>query len=215
MKNPPLFLRAVNLINGLFIVFLASIIWVPATIAAEPNTSQIQLIEKMKQGGLVIFMRHASTIKKQIDARPIDLKDCEKQRNLSDQGRKEALLVGQSFAKHSIPVSEVISSPFCRCKDTAELAFNTFKIDNNLFYSIGLPPEERKNKTAALADMLSTIPVSGNRVIISHTSNLKEATGIWPQVEGAVYVINPSNNHPPEFLGSIKPSDWQSLELFL
>lgn len=213
MKNLLSLLRAVNLINGLFLAFLASFIWVPATIAAEQNTSQIQLIEKMKQGGLVIFMRHASTIKKQIDARPIDLKDCEKQRNLSESGRNEALLVGQSFAKHSIPVAEVISSPFCRCKDTAQLAFNNFKTDNNLFYSIGLPPEERKKKTAALTGMLSTIPVTGNRVIISHTSNLKEATGVWPKVEGAIYVFIPSNNHPPEFLGSIKPSDWNSLEL--
>ncbi|MGH1460938.1 MAG: histidine phosphatase family protein [Neptuniibacter sp.] len=213
MKNPLPLLRAVNLINGLFITFLASFIWVPATIAGEPNTSQIQLIEKMRQGGLVIFMRHASTKKNQIDARPIDLKDCEKQRNLSDTGRNEALLVGQSFAKHSIPASEVISSPFCRCKDTAQLAFQSFKIDNNLFYSIGLPPEERKTKTAALAGMLSTIPVTGNRIIISHTSNLKEATGVWPKVEGAIYVFNPSNNQPPEFLGSIKPSDWKSLEL--
>lgn len=207
MRTEPQKLKAVFRVAAFFSAFL---LYAQNSFSEATDLSKSELIQKMQEGGLVIFIRHASTIKSQIDARPIDLSNCEKQRNLSEQGKQEASLIGQSFKKYGIKVSEVLTSPFCRCKDTAQLAFKSYEIRENLYYTIGLPPEERKTKSLALHALLSTPPTNGNRIIVSHTSNLKEAAGIWPRVEGGAYIFEPSEgaSHNLNYLGSLTPSQW-------
>ena len=51
------------------------------------------------------------------------LHDCRTQRNLSDEGRAHARQVGEAFRAQGVPVAQVLSSPWCRCLETARLAF--------------------------------------------------------------------------------------------
>lgn len=194
----------------LLIILIISISSFSYKAAAETTNTSV-LLEQLKQGGLVVFIRHAATVKAQIDARPIELNDCAKQRNLSEQGIQDSKLIGKMLKHHAIAVSEVISSPFCRCKDTASNAFDSFNVDHNLFFSIGLPVLERTVKTEALIAYLSNAPAEGNRVLVSHTTNLKEAANIWPKTEGGLYIFRPLGNSKFEYLGKILPSDWGSL----
>ena len=63
--------------------------------------------------------------------------DCSTQRNLNDQGREQSKKIKNFFTENKIPVDSVISSEWCRCKETALIAFNKFETKKflNSFYS--------------------------------------------------------------------------------
>jgi hypothetical protein len=52
--------------------------------ATEPSGSR--LVETLRSGGHVIYIRHAATDSVPDDADTVDFSDCDTQRNLSDQG---------------------------------------------------------------------------------------------------------------------------------
>jgi hypothetical protein len=71
------------------------------------------LVRALQQGGYVLYLRHATTSRDQPDADRIDLDRCETQRNLSDEGRRLARTIGETFTTLRIPVGRVLTSPFC------------------------------------------------------------------------------------------------------
>lgn len=170
-----------------------------------------QIVERLQKGGLVVYIRHAATDSSHKDQHPVDLENCDTQRNVSDLGRQQAKDIGAAFKRFSIPVSKVISSPFCRCKDTASIAFGEIELNSNLYFAVALPKKDRDAQTVKLREMLPSIPDKGNRVIVSHTGNLREATGIWPKPEGVAYVLEPLGNDMYKALGKIDPDVWNTL----
>jgi phosphohistidine phosphatase SixA len=175
------------------------------SLAASPLVSMLQ------QGGYVIYFRHAATDHSIDDQHPVDLNDCSTQRNLNEQGKEEARIIGEEFIRLNIPIGNIYSSPFCRCKETAEIAFGKYELNNNLYYAIALEPKIRKKQNIVLNKMLGTIPNNNmNTVIVAHTSNLREAAGVWPKPEGAAYVFKPLTDGSFKILGQIHPNDWSS-----
>lgn len=79
----------------------------------------------LEGGGRIVLMRHAQTDPGIGDPPGFALADCGTQRNLSAQGRADAARIGIQFRLRAIPVSDVLSSRWCRCLDTARLAFGT------------------------------------------------------------------------------------------
>ena len=77
----------------------------------------------LKGGGQVVLLRHASTPPAMGDPPGFRLDDCATQRNLSAIGREESRRIGAAFTTRGIPVDRVLSSPWCRCLETARLAF--------------------------------------------------------------------------------------------
>lgn len=77
----------------------------------------------MRGGGQIILMRHAVTTPGVGDPVGFRLEDCSTQRNLTDAGREDARRVGVTFRARGIPVGRVLSSSWCRCHETARLAF--------------------------------------------------------------------------------------------
>jgi cobalt-zinc-cadmium resistance protein CzcA len=65
------------------------------------------LVSALRQGGLVIYFRHADT-GPAYQEQGVDLKRCDSQRNLNDKGRNEARQIGAQFKRLGIPVGEVI-----------------------------------------------------------------------------------------------------------
>ena len=97
--------------------------------------SQDELILNLQSGGNIIFIRHALAPGTG-DPENIDLNDCETQRNLNDKGIEQSKLIGDFFKNNNIPIDQVLSSEWCRCKDTARYAFdefNTFKALNSFY----------------------------------------------------------------------------------
>jgi Histidine phosphatase superfamily (branch 1) len=72
--------------------------------------------------GAVILFRHALA-PGTFDPPGFKLNDCSTQRNLNDEGRRQAQLIGAWFTARQLRPARVRSSPWCRCLDTARLAF--------------------------------------------------------------------------------------------
>lgn len=76
----------------------------------------------LRQGGVVLALRHALA-PGNFDPPGFRLDDCSTQRNLSDAGRLQAQRIGAWLAQQQLVPARVRSSPWCRCMDTATLAF--------------------------------------------------------------------------------------------
>lgn len=176
----------------------------------QPVGKLASVLDELRRGGLVVFLRHTTT--EQADAdRPEDVRRCETQRQLSAKGRAEAVQIGKAIRTLDIPVGQVASSPHCRAKDTARLAFGRFAENPDLGFVIGSDAGETRRMTDALRRMLATPPARGsNSVIVSHSANLLEATGIFAKPEGAAYVFRPLGDGRFEAIAKILPDDWAS-----
>jgi len=78
--------------------------------------------DALRVPGSVVVLRH-SYAPGGFDPPDARLDDCSTQRNLDDNGRAQATRIGEAFRKNAIAVGLVLSSPRCRCLDTARLAF--------------------------------------------------------------------------------------------
>ena len=117
-----------------FIKFLL-IIFITINYPIKADSNQ-NLINELQQGGKLIFIRHAYAPGGG-DPNNFEINDCNTQRNLSDSGREQANKIGFFFQKNNILIDKVYSSEWCRCKETALIAFNHFEYKSflNSFFS--------------------------------------------------------------------------------
>ncbi len=81
-----------------------------------------EALRAVRAGGAVVAFRHALA-PGTFDPPGFSLGDCSTQRNLNDEGRQQARRIGQWFTAQNLKPARVRSSPWCRCIDTATLAF--------------------------------------------------------------------------------------------
>ena len=100
---------------------IAFCLWFALTCAISATTVQAsELSDKLQSADHVLLMRH--TLAPGVgDPANYTLDDCKTQRNLSDEGRKQAVVVGNWLKKQGVTTADMQSSAWCRCKDTAEL----------------------------------------------------------------------------------------------
>lgn len=166
------------------------------------------LLGAMQSGGYVVVMRHAATDHSKKDIDRSQSPDCSKQRDLSEQGIREARAIGQAMQRLEIPIGAVYSSPYCRATNTARHAFGDFEVDPDLQFSISKSRADAAALARHLQDqLLSAEPGKRNIVFVTHTSNIRDATGIWAKPEGAALVFLQDGNSL-RFRGLIKPEDW-------
>jgi len=167
-----------------------------------------ELIKSLQTGGYIMYMRHGATDQTQRDNNQSDFTDCNNQRNLSAAGRDQVKLIGHAIRAHDIPIGDVLSSPYCRCKDTAQLAFGEFQINSDLQFSISKNEQEAEWLGKRLYTMMKNTDVrSTNVVFVGHTANLKDGLGIWPKPEG-VTVVFQKKEDKLIYKGMIKPDEW-------
>jgi len=106
--------RLISVLALIFLVFLNSAF------------SNEKLITSLKEGGKLIFIRHAHAPGNG-DPENFNLKDCSTQRNLNREGINQSKKIGLFFTQNKIKIDKVLSSEWCRCKDTAKYAFNDYK----------------------------------------------------------------------------------------
>jgi phosphohistidine phosphatase SixA len=174
---------------------------------AKPEAGTV--IEALRKGGYVIYLRHAATNHSQTDAAEIDFDDCGTQRNLSPEGRRQAQAIGQVFRSREVSLDKVISSPYCRAVETGRLAFGAVETSDQLKFTIRANEADTEQRAEALRRMLATVPAEGsNTVVVAHTSNLREATGIWPKPEGVLVIFRPMPDRQFAHVATIKPDIW-------
>ena len=150
-----------KIINKTFIFFLIFL-------SFSNLYSNEKLIEKLKDGEKIILIRHALAPGSG-DPINFDLNDCTTQRNLNIEGIEQSKKIGSFFNKNNIPIDEVLSSEWCRCKDTAKHAFRKFKTFNalNSFFSEKFQ-KNRKSQMTDLSNFLKKWDDEKNLVLVTH-----------------------------------------------
>ena len=191
-----------------FLRFILIALAFSSTLNAEEVTTE-DMIKMLQQGGYILYVRHGATDHSQADSDLSDLRNCSKQRNLSKQGILESRALGEAIRKFNIKIDRVISSPYCRCVDTAIYAFERVEIDNQLRATFNENAEATQELVDSLSAKLKELPPSGtNTVLVAHTANLREVTKVWPKPEGVVHIFKPSGD-AYQHIGRITPVQWQ------
>ena len=156
-----------------------------ACLAAGPLAASDPADEKnfwstLKTGGRVILLRHAQTDPGIGDPANFKLESCGTQRNLSAKGRADAKRISQAFASQNIPVREVLSSRWCRCIDTAQLAFGRVKPAAMLDSMFDDSARARRQMADAVLAFAVGHTGPGNLVLVTHAQNIQALTGISP-----------------------------------
>jgi broad specificity phosphatase PhoE len=170
------------------------------------------LARALQQGGLVLAMRHAATDFSKPDQDSVDLADCRTQRNLSAQGRADARTIGRGVRRLKLRIGAVLSSPFCRTKETARLAFGRFTVSPALLNTIVAQHDARwRRQIRAARRLLGTKPAPGTlTVLVTHGSVVGDTTGHTLE-EGETLVFRPLGSSRFTLLGRILPREWRTL----
>jgi broad specificity phosphatase PhoE len=144
---------------------------------------------QLKAGGQAVLIRHAVTTPGAGDPAGMRLDDCGTQRNLTEEGRAHARRIGEEFRRRGIPVERVLSSPWCRCLETARLAFGKAEVSlplSNLFGRYG----NREAQVLEMRKLIKTVPQNGNLVLVTHGSTILALTGVSPAT-GEMVIVAP------------------------
>ncbi len=206
-------LYAAVLMAGLMLFSLPTLA-APDTSKHDPPPNVLegrQLVEALRAGGYVIYFRHGITDHSKDDTDRVNLANCATQRPLSKEGRQQMRGIGEAIKALGIRVSTVLSSPFCRSMDSAKLAFGRIEIVDDLRQGVEADVATTERQARALRKMLATAPSEpgANTVLSGHTSNLLEATGIWPKPEGVAIVFKPGADGKFTYIATIPPAHWR------
>jgi phosphohistidine phosphatase SixA len=169
-----------------------------------------ELIEQVRRGGYVIFLRHARTDPDGADTDPFDLDNTKDQRQLTEEGRKDAAALGRAWRALGIPIDRVLTGEFCRTRETASLlAVGDISCSLDLTEG-GIVVSERENqrRAKALRKLLATVPPEGrNTLIVGHNTNLEDAAGkeFGDIQEGEAIVFRPLGRDRFEAVARVEP----------
>jgi|TARA_B110000914_G_C15240616_1_gene343949 phosphohistidine phosphatase SixA len=157
-------------------------------LSAEINWSTLQ------EGNKIFLIRHALAPGGG-DPEGFKLDDCSTQRNLDEAGIEQSKNIGKLIKNKSIPIDSVLTSQWCRCKDTAKYAFKYYKefsALNSVFQSPFIKNEEKQIKE--IRDYIKNWKPKGkNLVMITHYSIITKLTGSAPS-SGEIVVVDKNFN---------------------
>lgn len=126
----------------------------------------------------MVLIRHGLTTPGVGDPPGFKLGDCATQRNLVDEGRKEAAKLGEALRARKVPVARVLSSPWCRCVETARIVFGTEPIVDDMLANLFEDASNRDRQVAAFRRLVANAPRDGNLFLVTHGSTTAAFTGI-------------------------------------
>ena len=157
--------------------FMGMLVLLGASPAGGGDTDSEGLWRRLREGGHVVLIRHAATVPGVGDPENFTHGVCATQRNLSDGGREDARRIGAAFRERSVTVSQVLSSRWCRCVDTAQLAFGRVRPETMVDSMFNDDDAARQSKVRALRAYLSTHKAPGNLVLVTHNINIRVLVG--------------------------------------
>ena len=170
--------------------FLIIFISLTSPVKADLNK---KLINQLEEGGKLIFIRHAYAPGSG-DPDNFNLNDCSTQRNLSKEGQRQAEYIGEFFRKNKVKIDKVLSSEWCRCKETAKIAFKNFSTNSflNSFYSSKFAKNKDK-QVKALKEYIQKFKSDKNLVLVTHYVLISEILNYGPS-SGEIVVSNKNLN---------------------
>ena len=147
-----------------------------------------------QEGNKIILIRH-SLAPGSGDPTGFKIRDCNTQRNLNQLGIEQSKKIGKLFKNKNIPVDKVLSSQWCRCKDTAKYAFGNFK-EFSALNSTFQPPFDR-NKLGQIKEIKKFVKnwngKGKNLILITHYSIITAVTSSSPS-SGEIVITDKNFN---------------------
>jgi hypothetical protein len=172
-------LRALGALGAGGFFFPAGTLW------AQGKTDESDDTHILRAGACVVMLRHAQTDPGVGDPPEFDIAQCRTQRNLNEQGRAQARRIGEWFKTRQLKPRAVQSSAWCRCKDTADLAFGRHSVLPALSSTFG-NSKNQPGQTQALRALLAAVPPGRFDVWVTHQVNITALTGDNPAMGDAV-----------------------------
>jgi phosphohistidine phosphatase SixA len=145
----------------------------------------------LRDGEHVVLLRHAMA-PGAADPGNFDIGKCSTQRNLSDRGKQQARKIGALFAARAAPTERVLTSRYCRTKETARLAFGGAEE----FAPLDPPAVDekaRKEQIEAILQQVRDYSGSGNLVLVTHLETIEALTGESAR-EGEAVIVSPNDD---------------------
>ncbi|HPE01173.1 MAG TPA: histidine phosphatase family protein [Burkholderiaceae bacterium] len=150
-----------------------AVAWLPRVRAADDAAWSA-----LRGGTAVLLLRHAATEPGIGDPPGFRIEDCATQRNLSAAGREQAQRLGQELAARGVRFDAVYSSRWCRCRDTARLAFPGLPVQSLPALDSFFDERERgPAQTAQLRAWLGRLPAGRNVSLVTHMVNIAALVG--------------------------------------
>jgi phosphohistidine phosphatase SixA len=175
----------------------------------------IDLVQAMRAGGLVIVVRHGATFPDQADTDPLNFDNIAAQRNLNDKGKSLAKASGDAIRQAGVPVGRVFTSKYNRAYETAVIAgFRDIEKTADLTEGgLVVSPNENSRRIDAFHKLLGTPPTPGtNTMLITHKPNIVDALGKdWFDVkEGEASIFRPENRSY-KFVARVQMEEWPDI----
>ena len=152
-------------------IFLLISLNVPLKAYSNENIQNI-----LNDGGKIIFIRHAYAPGGG-DPINFDISDCSTQRNLNEEGIVQSINIGNFFLKNDIKIDKILSSEWCRCKETAKYAFKKFETKSflNSFFSQKFA-NNKNQQIKELKEYVQNWDGKKNLVLVTHYVIILEVT---------------------------------------
>src|SRR5437899_6922246 len=158
----------------------------------------------LRAGGYVALMRHADAPGGAGDPPGFRLDDCATQRNLSEKGRADAAKIGVRLKSQGIAVERILSSPWCRCMDTAMLLELGPVEAEPTFGNVVVLSDQRESLTAGARAVIDKWTGSGILLVVTHGANIFALTGVSP-ASGEIVVVRSGSGGSSEPVGRLIP----------
>ncbi len=145
----------------------------------------------LRDGEHVVLLRNAMAPGAS-DPANFDIEKCSTQRNLSERGKQQARKIGALFAARAAPTERVLTSRYCRTKETARLVFGSAEE----FAPLDPPTADeaaRKVQSDAILREVRDYSGSGNLVLVTHLETIQALTGQSAR-EGEAVIVSPDDN---------------------
>jgi broad specificity phosphatase PhoE len=154
----------------------------------------------LKDSGVVVLMRHTITTPGVGDPPGMKVDDCNTQRNLTDEGRRHAKVIGDAWRAHDLKPARVMSSPMCRCLETARIAFG--RVDDTQAVTNAKVETEMPRQVREIRSVASTKHRGSPIVMVSHGTTIAAVTGITPE-PGEMLIVKPQGDGQFELRGRL------------
>jgi broad specificity phosphatase PhoE len=143
----------------------------------------------LRQGGKVALMRHADAPGPAGDPPGFRLDDCSTQRNLSAEGRTHARAIGEKLKAERVPIGQLLSSPWCRCVDTAKLlGLGKVQLEPT-FSNVVVLNDQRDRLTEGARKLIGAWRGPGTLFVVTHGANIQALTGGLNPASGEIVVV--------------------------
>jgi broad specificity phosphatase PhoE len=141
----------------------------------SPVEASESVWDALRTPGAIVVLRH-SYAPGGFDPPDSRLDDCSTQRNLDEAGRAQARRIGEAFRQHGIEVGAILSSPRCRCLDTARLAFGRVEAWEPLQGALQ-DSARRQRQVAEIKRRMAAHHTGPPLVLVTHGSVVTDLTG--------------------------------------